>query len=129
MDVRRCLQLLELEEGASMEEARRSYRELVRVWHPDRFSGDPGLRRRAEEKSKELNVAYETLSRRLEQEGAREGPGSAGPEAARSAPAGTTEVLFEAGTRTLLTIWYSLGRAVRSVVAENEKRKGEGKGP
>jgi curved DNA-binding protein CbpA len=118
MDVRRSLQLLELEEGASMEEVRRSYRELVRVWHPDRFAGDSGLKRRAEERSKQLNVAYETLKHHLEREGARGGQAGA----ARSAPIGATEVLFEAGTRTLLTIWYSLGRAVRSAVKETEKR-------
>lgn len=106
-----------------MEEARRAYRELVRVWHPDRFAGDPGLRRRAEEKSKQLNVAYETLERHFERDGGGGGRGSSGPKAEDPAPGGTTELLFEAGTRTLLTIWYSLGRAVRSVVADTEKRK------
>ena len=122
MEVRHSLQLLELPEGASLEEARRSYRELVRVWHPDRFSGDPVLRRRAEEKSKQLNVAYETLKRHLGRQGDRPAPGSSGAKPDGSAPIGTTEVLFEAGTRTLLTIWYSLGRAVRSVVTETGKR-------
>ena len=121
MDVRCSLQLLELPEGASLEEARRSYRELVRVWHPDRFSGDPVLRRRAEEKSKQLNLAYETLKRHLGREGARPAPGSSGAKPDGSAPIGTTEVLFEEGTRTLLTIWDSLGRAVRSVVKESGK--------
>ncbi len=129
MDVRRSLQLLELPEGVSLEEARRSYRELVRVWHPDRFSGDPVLRRRAEEKSKQLNVAYETLKRHLEREGARPASGSSGRKPDGSAPSGTTEVLFEAGTRTLLTLWYSLGRAVRSVVTETERSKRGSEGP
>ena len=66
MDVDRCLALLELDHCSSVEEARRAYRDLVRVWHPDRFSGDPRLRDRAEEKVKQLNLAYETLVLHLE---------------------------------------------------------------
>lgn len=127
MDIRRCLQLLELEEGASVEEARRSYREMVRVWHPDRFAGDPALRRRAEEKSKELNLAWETLKRHLERGAA--GAGGGPPREEEGGTAGHTEALFEAGTRTLLTICYALGRAVRSAVAETGRRKSDGQGP
>ena len=65
MDADRCLELLELESCSSAEEARRAYRDLVRVWHPDRFAGDPRLRIRAEEKVKQLNLAYEELIRHL----------------------------------------------------------------
>jgi DnaJ-class molecular chaperone len=128
MDMRRCLRLLELEEGASMEEARRSYRELVRVWHPDRFVGDPRLRRRAEERSKELNVAWETLKRHLEMGGADPVSGSARAKEGGPAPTGRTEALFETGTRTFLTFCHSLGRAVRSVMEETGRRKSGRKG-
>ncbi|HUO85392.1 MAG TPA: J domain-containing protein [Thermoanaerobaculia bacterium] len=54
--------LLDLQPGASDDEVRRAYRELVRVWHPDRFGQDPTLRERAEEKLKRINEAYRIIS-------------------------------------------------------------------
>lgn len=54
--------ILELEPGASEEEVRRAYRELTKVWHPDRFGHDETLRRRAEEKLKAINEAYQAIS-------------------------------------------------------------------
>ncbi len=116
MRVRRCLEVLELDENPSMEEVRRAYRDLMRVWHPDRFSGDPALQQRAEEKSKHLNIAHETLLRHLE--------GSSG-RADGSESGGATEALFEMGTRTVLTLWHSLSRAVQAAVEEaGAERKG-----
>lgn len=121
MRVHRCLEVLELGENASMEEVRRAYRDLVRVWHPDRFFGDPALERRAEEKSKQLNVAYETLVRHLE---GRTG-GSSHGRGHGAESGGATEALFEMGTRTVLTLWHSLSRAVRAAVEEaGTERKG-----
>src|SRR5580658_6744599 len=48
----RCdaLRTLGLERGASRNEIHDTYRDLVKVWHPDRFSYDGKLRGRAEEK-------------------------------------------------------------------------------
>ncbi len=54
-------QLLGLEPGASPEQVRQAYRDLVKVWHPDRFSHDARLRQIAQEKLKEINGAYELL--------------------------------------------------------------------
>ena len=42
-----CFQILELEFSASPEDAKQAYRELVKVWHPDRFIGDDKLQFRA----------------------------------------------------------------------------------
>jgi nucleotide-binding universal stress UspA family protein len=42
-----------------------AYRDLVQVWHPDRYSYNPRLRSKAEEKLKEVNNAYELLQRVL----------------------------------------------------------------
>ena len=50
--------------GASMEELKTAYRDLVKVWHPDRFAGNPRLQRKAQEKLKEINLAYERLQSR-----------------------------------------------------------------
>lgn len=53
--------ILDLPPGAPEEDVRRAWLELTKVWHPDRFGDDPTLRRRAEEKQKEINEAYETI--------------------------------------------------------------------
>ena len=62
-DLQDCYRVLELEPGATLEDVKRSYRELVKVWHPDRFAGDPKLQRKAEEKLKQINFAYEWISK------------------------------------------------------------------
>ncbi len=46
---------------ASPQEVRDAYRDLVKVWHPDRFSHDVKLRTKAEGKLKEINEAYEKI--------------------------------------------------------------------
>jgi tetratricopeptide (TPR) repeat protein len=51
------LEVLGLSQGASEEEARQAYRELVKVWHPDRFSGLIA-KKEAQEKLVEINNAY-----------------------------------------------------------------------
>jgi hypothetical protein len=56
-----CYRILEVPPDATPEQIRSAWRELTKVWHPDRFGNDEKLRRRAEEKLKEINRAYETL--------------------------------------------------------------------
>jgi hypothetical protein len=53
-----CYDLLGLTPGASPEELKLAYRDLAKVWHPDRFLHDPRLRAKAQEKLKEINEAY-----------------------------------------------------------------------
>ena len=55
----RCIEMLGLKSGASQEEVTQAYRDLANVWHPDRFAGNPRLQKKAEEKLKEINAAYE----------------------------------------------------------------------
>src|SRR5437868_621201 len=52
---------LGLKPGASLQEARRSYYQLVKFFHPDRHQASPGLLRKATEETKKLNLAYERL--------------------------------------------------------------------
>jgi DnaJ-like protein/Sel1 repeat-containing protein len=54
--------ILEISESATPEEIAQAYRLLLQVWHPDRFHHNPALLTKAEQKSREINVAFDTLS-------------------------------------------------------------------
>lgn len=58
-DLTESYDLLGLSPGASPEELKVAYRDLAKVWHPDRFLHDPRLRAKAQEKLKEINEAYD----------------------------------------------------------------------
>ena len=58
----RLYELLGVCPGASRQELKAAYRDLTKVWHPDRFAHDPRLQKKAEEKLKEINKAYEELT-------------------------------------------------------------------
>ena len=61
VELKRCFEVLEIRPGCTLEEVKQAYRDAVAVWHPDRFSGNPRLKAKAETKLKEINTAYETL--------------------------------------------------------------------
>ena len=63
MDRDRALKILGLAPGASAETIREAYRDLAKVWHPDRFPNDERLRAKANERLKEINEAYAALQR------------------------------------------------------------------
>jgi DnaJ-domain-containing protein 1 len=50
--------------GASIEEADKKRRELIKRYHPDRFS-EPDQRARAERITAEINAAHDTIERHL----------------------------------------------------------------
>ena len=56
-----CLKVLELQANASYEEISKAYRQLVQVWHPDRFPNNPELKERAHHALARINEAYELL--------------------------------------------------------------------
>lgn len=64
-DINRCYQILELPTGAAHEDIHQSYRDLLMVWHPDRFPGNPRLQRKAQEKTAHINEAYQRLQSSL----------------------------------------------------------------
>lgn len=61
-ELSRYFDILEIRRGASPEEIKRAYRDMAQVWHPDRYSHNPRLRAKAEEKLKNINEAYQRLS-------------------------------------------------------------------
>jgi hypothetical protein len=79
-------QLLEVQRGASAEEVRTAYRELAKVWHPDRFSSDPRLQARAAERMKAINRAYDHLRDRTARSTPPGEPTSARPPRPPSPP-------------------------------------------
>ncbi len=60
-DVAALYAALGLPVGAPLEQVEQTHRDLVKVWHPDRFGHDPKLQRKAEEKLKEINAAHDAL--------------------------------------------------------------------
>ena len=72
-------EVLGLKPGATEEEIKAAYRELVKKYHPDRYQDNP-LNDLAEEKMREINEAYETLMSGAKgpknQRDGRYGPGS-----------------------------------------------------
>ncbi|MEI7821720.1 MAG: J domain-containing protein [Verrucomicrobiota bacterium] len=85
-DIRECYRILDLEPGASLEEIKRAYRELVKVWHPDRFRSDPKLQAKAGEKLKQINLAYERLCKEAAAEGSHKAAATKTKAATNPAP-------------------------------------------
>ncbi len=60
-DFRHHLSVLGLDVGASREDVKTAYRDLSKVWHPDRFAHDESLQIKAQEQLKRINAAFERL--------------------------------------------------------------------
>ena len=57
-------QILGVSENASDEEIKKAYRDLARKYHPDNYHDNP-LADLAQEKMKEINAAYEQITKQL----------------------------------------------------------------
>ncbi len=55
-------EVLGVKENASQDEIKKAYRELVKQYHPDKYENNP-LKDLAEEKLREINEAYDTLTK------------------------------------------------------------------
>src|SRR5512137_1715508 len=80
-DLTHAFQVLGLKPGASPEVVKQAYRDLVRVWHPDRFGHDERLRLIAQDKLKEINGACKVLEAHCFTAGAT--PAATAPEGRR----------------------------------------------
>jgi hypothetical protein len=125
MDIKQSFEILELDRGASTDEIKQSYKDIVTVWHPDRFSNNPRLKQKAEEKLKEVNVAYDTLKSYLSSEQRMEpkqekAEANVKTETAQpdAAPYDKTEAVVEAGTGIALSLWSCLSSLFQSVVTD-----------
>ncbi len=68
MNMKTCFDILNISRNASIDEAKRSYKRLVKRWHPDQFASNPEKQRFAHEKLKEINVAYRDVIAALKHE-------------------------------------------------------------
>ena len=57
--------VLGVNEGATNEEIRAAYLSLVKKYHPDKYT-DPDMKQLANEKLKEINEAYDQLTKNLQ---------------------------------------------------------------
>ena len=82
LNAEECRRILGVSADASEETIRQVYRDLVRVWHPDRFQSDARLRQIAEDNLRKINDAYAAL---------KDGPGHpAAPASEQAAPKAAT---------------------------------------
>lgn len=58
----RWYRTLELEPGADLQEIRKSYRRLLKQYHPDKFAKDPEKYKAATEVARNITVAYDGLT-------------------------------------------------------------------
>ncbi|MGA2937197.1 MAG: tetratricopeptide repeat protein [Syntrophobacteraceae bacterium] len=60
-DFERCCKILGIKHDAGPDEIKQAYRDLVKIWHPDRFAGDIRLQKKAHEQLKNIISAYRNL--------------------------------------------------------------------
>ncbi|MBF0566690.1 MAG: tetratricopeptide repeat protein [Nitrospirae bacterium] len=60
-DIDKYYEILGIARGASLEEVSQAHRDLMQIWHPDRFSHNPRLQTKAEDKAKEINAAFDKI--------------------------------------------------------------------
>lgn len=61
MDHLRALRVLGIPPGSTPDEIQVAWRDLAKVWHPDRFTHDERLRQKAGETLSRINEAHEAL--------------------------------------------------------------------
>ncbi|HEY2806555.1 MAG TPA: J domain-containing protein [Gemmatimonadales bacterium] len=62
MDHLRALRILGIPPGSSADDIKMAWRDLAKVWHPDRFAHDERLQAKAGDNLSRINQAYEALA-------------------------------------------------------------------
>lgn len=146
MDIKKCFEILELDRSASPDEIKQAYKDTANVWHPDRFPSNPRLQQKAEEKLKEVNIAYDTLKSYLSSEKQRE-PKQKKSEAdvktetvkktnaeekyqtpqPNAKSENKTEAFVETGTSIALNLWSHLSSLFKRIATDlkTEIKQGE----
>ena len=93
-EILKCYRVLDIAPGTPLKAIKKAYRSLVKKWHPDQFADNPLKRQEAEDKLKEINLAFERIQQApivLPKTSGRSQPsgstdGAARPRARRSPP-------------------------------------------
>jgi hypothetical protein len=104
-------ELLGVAPGTSGRELKQAYLDMAKVWHPDRFSHDPRLQQKAQERLKEINEAYELLKSGRAARHARPAPppaGSYAPPAASARRGRAKDILAAACCAAFVVALYAL---------------------
>ncbi len=70
MDKKAAMKILQLPSGATSGDAKKAFRELAKVFHPDRFARDESRARHAESRMKQINQAFYFIEPLLPKEAA-----------------------------------------------------------
>jgi DNA-directed RNA polymerase subunit RPC12/RpoP len=62
LEIVRSYEVLELELRAPFDEVKQTHLERIKAWHPDRFTQEPDSGKKAADKTRELNRAFETIT-------------------------------------------------------------------
>ena len=114
MNIRRSFEILELHHAATEGEARQAYKDIVNVWHPDRFYNNPRLKQKAEKKLKEVNEAYETIKIFFQNDD-HDGSEIHETVAHRS----NTEIAAEVGTGIVLSACSYISTKLRNIIEKD----------
>jgi curved DNA-binding protein CbpA len=98
-----------------MEELKQAYRDAISVWHPDRFSANSRLKRKAERKAAEINEAYEIVAAHIKRRSSR--PRQEAEPNPPPAGGGKVERVAETGTRAALHVGYAVYSAIRRLTS------------
>ena len=60
-DILQCYALLGIKHTATPEEVKKAYRNMAKIWHPDRYTDNPVLKAKAEAEIKKINQAYAAI--------------------------------------------------------------------
>lgn len=60
-DIFQCYAILGIKPDATPEATKRAYRNMAKVWHPDRYANNPQLKAKAEIEIKKINQAYTAI--------------------------------------------------------------------
>ena len=116
------LRELDLGEDATAAEIREAYRDLAKVWHPDRFPNDARMQGKATDKLRRIIEAYEYLQthpQRSEPRAHESAGGNQGPRRPRASqrPPSRQEQLRQA----LSTLEHRVGLLEKKVAHVNER--------
>jgi curved DNA-binding protein CbpA len=118
LSAEQALDTLGLTAEATPDEIKQAYRDLVKVWHPDRFDSDARLRAKAEDRLKQINAAYRALEAGdLRHESAAPSAAADPPTYASTSATKPPTRSRASGDRTIRVFLYVVSAAVLAALA------------